>query len=106
MRREAIAAPAARAAGVRTPALVVDGNGVYDVWERVDGPPIAASGDGATWREGDGRWRGCTRSIAAKIRAASCAATTSATRGPICTRSRGARERVLLARELMAIVPR
>jgi aminoglycoside phosphotransferase (APT) family kinase protein len=51
MRREAIAAPAARAAGVRTPALVADGDGVYNVWERVDGAPIAASGDAATWRE-------------------------------------------------------
>ena len=51
LRREAIAGPAARAAGVRTPSLVADGEGVYNVWQRVDGEPLGANNQLAQWRE-------------------------------------------------------
>jgi hypothetical protein len=51
LRREAIAGPAARAVGVRTPALVADGDGVYNVWERVDGEPIGERRDAECWRD-------------------------------------------------------
>jgi aminoglycoside phosphotransferase (APT) family kinase protein len=51
LRREAIAGPVARAAGVRTPALVADGDGVYNVWQRVDGEMIDDQPAAATWRD-------------------------------------------------------
>jgi len=51
LRREAIAGPAARAVGVRTPALVADGNGVYNVWQRVDGAPLGRDNELAQWRD-------------------------------------------------------
>jgi fructosamine-3-kinase len=51
LRREALAGPAARAVGVRTPALVADGDGAYNLWERVDGEPLGDRDDGAAWRE-------------------------------------------------------
>lgn len=51
LRREAIAAPAAFAVGVRTPALVAGGDGVYNVWERVDGEMIDDRPDAAVWRD-------------------------------------------------------
>jgi len=52
--REVIAGPAARAAGVRTPALVASSHGdgeAWCVWERVDGEPLAEGADAARWRE-------------------------------------------------------
>ncbi|HEX8951222.1 MAG TPA: hypothetical protein VF945_05230, partial [Polyangia bacterium] len=52
--REAAAGPVARAAGVRTPALVAwaqEGDDAYSVWERVDGEPLAERSDGAAWRD-------------------------------------------------------
>jgi Ser/Thr protein kinase RdoA (MazF antagonist) len=51
LRREAIAAPAAIAVGVRAPALVADGDGVYNVWQRVDGEMIEDRPAAATWRD-------------------------------------------------------
>lgn len=51
LRREAIAGPAARAAGVRTPKLVADGGGAYNVWQRVDGEPLGKTNELAQWRE-------------------------------------------------------
>jgi aminoglycoside phosphotransferase (APT) family kinase protein len=51
LRREAIAAPAASAVGVRAPALVADGDGVYNVWERVDGEMIDDRPHAAAWRD-------------------------------------------------------
>ncbi|MGZ3429553.1 MAG: hypothetical protein ACXVCV_23040, partial [Polyangia bacterium] len=41
---ETVAAPIARAAGVRTPALLAsahDGELAYSIWERVEGEPLA-----------------------------------------------------------------
>jgi Ser/Thr protein kinase RdoA (MazF antagonist) len=51
---EAVAAPAARAAGVRTPALVAwarEPDRAYSIWERIDGPLLDEEGDPAGWRE-------------------------------------------------------
>lgn len=52
--REALAAPIARAAGVRTPALVaaaLDGDEPHTMWERIDGAPLAEREAAAAWRE-------------------------------------------------------
>jgi len=51
LRREALAGPWARAAGVRTPELIADGKGVYNIWRRVDGEPLGKSNDRAMWRD-------------------------------------------------------
>jgi Ser/Thr protein kinase RdoA (MazF antagonist) len=51
LRREAIVGPAARAAGVRTPCLVANGDGAYNVWQRVDGEPLGKTNDASQWRE-------------------------------------------------------
>ena len=51
LRREAIAAPAARAVGVRAPALVADGAGAYNVWERIDGALLDDRRDAGAWRD-------------------------------------------------------
>jgi aminoglycoside phosphotransferase (APT) family kinase protein len=51
MRREAFAGPAARAFGVRTPALFAEGDGAYNIWERVDGEPVGDRRDLAVWRD-------------------------------------------------------
>lgn len=52
--REAVAAPIARAAGVRTPALMaaeLDGDEPYTIWERVEGAPLAERDDAAAWSD-------------------------------------------------------
>ena len=52
--REALAAPIARAAGVRTPALLaaaLDGDEPYTLWQRVDGAPLAEREEAAAWRD-------------------------------------------------------